>query len=82
MIIINGSVSHDWDPFMVDAGDVERREASAIPVSLRDHAHATLPLIGPGQWWTIGEFRDHDGEFATAVATRTASGPVLYGISD
>lgn len=64
---------------MVDAGDVKPRNMTTIPVSLRDHAHATLPQIGPGQWWTIGEFRDADGEFATAVAQRTAEGPVMYG---
>jgi hypothetical protein len=73
---------HDPNPLLVNADDVTPRGIFTIPVTLRDHAHAMLPGDLPGHWWTIGEFRDTDGEFTTVVARRTPGGAMSYGISD
>jgi hypothetical protein len=76
-----GMVFLDDAPLPVRSEDVEPRDSATVPSALRDHAHTVLPNE-PGDWWTVGEFRDRDGEFTTAVARRIPDGVVRYGTSD
>lgn len=66
---------------LTPADAVEMRDWTAVPVPLRDHAHAVLPKGVRGEWRTVGEFREN-GKFVTVAARRVPGGAVLYGITD
>ncbi|MER6605743.1 hypothetical protein ABT282_07460 [Streptomyces sp. NPDC000927] len=70
----------EMSPMVVPATGIELRDAVGIPGVLREHAGSVLPSDVTGEWRTIGEFRESDGEFVMAVACRTSGGDLVYGV--